>query len=69
MKIALIGYGKMGKMIEQIALERGHEIVSIIDIDNLQDFDSEAFASASISNSEQAFESISSRQPFAKWSK
>ncbi len=27
MKIALIGYGKMGKMIEQIALDRGHEIV------------------------------------------
>ena len=34
MKIALIGYGKMGKMIEQIALSRGHEIVSVIDIDN-----------------------------------
>ena len=33
MKIALIGYGKMGKMIEQIARDRGHEIVSIIDID------------------------------------
>lgn len=27
MKIALLGYGKMGKVIEQIALERGHEIV------------------------------------------
>ena len=46
MKIALIGYGKMGKMIEQIAKDRGHDIVSIIDIDNQQDFDSEAFASA-----------------------
>ena len=45
MKIALIGYGKMGKMIEQIARDRGHEIVSIIDIDNQQDFDSPAFAS------------------------
>ena len=44
MKIALIGYGKMGKMIEQIARDRGHEIVSIIDIDNQQDFDSPAFA-------------------------
>ena len=43
MKIALIGYGKMGKMIEQIARDRGHEIVSIIDIDNQQDFDSPAF--------------------------
>ena len=48
MKIALIGYGKMGKMIEQIALDRGHEIVSIIDIDNQEDFDSPAFASADV---------------------
>ena len=48
MKIALIGYGKMGKMIEQIARDRGHEIVSIIDIDNQQDFDSPAFASADV---------------------
>ena len=48
MKIALIGYGKMGKMIEQIALARGHEIVSIIDIDNQEDFESEAFASADV---------------------
>ena len=48
MKIALIGYGKMGKMIEQIALDRGHEIVSIVDIDNQQDFDSPEFASADV---------------------
>lgn len=48
MKIALIGYGKMGKMIEQVALSRGHEIVSIIDIGNQQDFDSEAFAGADV---------------------
>ena len=48
MKIALIGYGKMGKMIEQIARARGHEIVSIIDKDNQQEFDSEAFASADV---------------------
>lgn len=34
MKIALIGYGKMGKIIEQIALDRGHEIVLTIDITN-----------------------------------
>ena len=37
MKIALIGYGKMGHMIESIALERGHEIVARIDIDDLFD--------------------------------
>ena len=48
MKIALIGYGKMGKMIEQIAKDRGHEIECIIDIDNQQDFDSEAFKSADV---------------------
>ena len=48
MKLALIGYGKMGKMIEQIARERGHEIVSIIDIDNQEDFESEAFKSADV---------------------
>ena len=48
MKIALIGYGKMGKMIEQIALDRGHEIVSIIDINNQEDFKSEAFRSADV---------------------
>lgn len=48
MKIALIGYGKMGHMIEQIALQRGHEIVSIIDVGNQQDFDSPAFASADV---------------------
>ncbi|MBR3092970.1 MAG: 4-hydroxy-tetrahydrodipicolinate reductase [Bacteroidaceae bacterium] len=48
MKIALIGYGKMGKMIEQIAIARGHEIVSKIDIDNQEEFDSEAFKSADV---------------------
>ena len=35
-------------MIEQIAKDRGHDIVSIIDIDNQQDFDNEAFASADV---------------------
>ena len=48
MKIALIGYGKMGKEIEKIALSRGHEIVCIIDIDNQDDFNSEAFKSADV---------------------
>ena len=38
----------MGKMIEQIALSRGHEIVSVIDIDNQQEFDSDALASADV---------------------
>ena len=48
MKIALIGYGKMGRTIERIARERGHEIVAIIDVDNQEDFDSEGFRSADV---------------------
>ena len=48
MKIALIGYGKMGREIERIARSRGHEIVCIIDLDNQNDFTSEAFRSADI---------------------
>lgn len=48
MKIALIGYGKMGKTIEQIALSRGHEIVSIIDINNPDDIYSDNFKSADV---------------------
>ncbi len=35
MKIALFGYGKMGQMIEKIALQRGHTIVAKIDIDTV----------------------------------
>lgn len=48
MKIALIGYGKMGKAIEQTALGRGHEIVCIVDADNRSDISSDAFRSADV---------------------
>jgi 4-hydroxy-tetrahydrodipicolinate reductase len=34
MNIALFGYGKMGKMIEQIALSRGHSIVAKVDVNS-----------------------------------
>ena len=34
MKIAIVGYGKMGRMIERIATERGHEVAARFDIDN-----------------------------------
>lgn len=37
MRIALIGYGKMGKAIEAIALQKGHNIVAKIDQDNIGD--------------------------------
>lgn len=48
MKIALIGYGKMGKEIERIAQDRGHSIVSIIDENNLSGFDSSEFKNADV---------------------
>ena len=48
MKIALIGYGKMGHAIEEAALSRGHEIVCRIDKDNQEDFDSVSFKSADV---------------------
>jgi len=48
MKLAIIGYGKMGREIEKLALSRGHEIVCIIDINNREDFDSDAFRSADV---------------------
>lgn len=38
----------MGHIIERIALERGHEIVSKVDVDNQEEFASEAFASADV---------------------
>jgi 4-hydroxy-tetrahydrodipicolinate reductase len=38
MRILLIGYGKMGKAIEGIAVKRGHQIVGKIDVDNAHDF-------------------------------
>ena len=48
MKIALIGYGKMGHMIEQVALLRGHEIVCTIDINEEDKFNTESFRSADV---------------------
>jgi 4-hydroxy-tetrahydrodipicolinate reductase len=48
MKIALIGYGKMGKEIEQIALQRNHAIPLIIDIHNLNEFTAEKLRKADV---------------------
>lgn len=41
LRIALIGYGKMGHEVEAIALERGHTIVLRIDKDNINDLNTE----------------------------
>ncbi len=46
MKIVLIGYGKMGKAIEEIAIQRGHQIVLKIDQPNLHEFTKENIANA-----------------------
>jgi len=48
MKIALIGYGKMGHAIEQIASDKGHEIALRIGIENLEDFTLENVAKADV---------------------
>jgi len=49
MKIALIGYGKMGHEIEKIAKERGHEVVLILDaLINPQDFTTENLQKAEV---------------------
>lgn len=48
MKIALIGYGKMGKAIETIALEKGHTVVLKIDMDNQADFTAEKLQQADV---------------------
>ncbi len=48
MKIAIIGYGKMGRMIHEILRERGHEVAVIIDENNTSEFSSRAFASCDV---------------------
>ena len=63
MKIALIGYGKMGKAIEEIALRKGHEIVLKIDASTTSDFTKENIQKANVAieftGPHTAFENIS----------
>jgi 4-hydroxy-tetrahydrodipicolinate reductase len=62
MKIALIGYGKMGHMIEEIAIQRGHEVVLKIDVNNPQDLNKETISKADVAieftNPESAFQNV-----------
>lgn len=62
MKILLLGYGKMGKTIEKIALERGHTIVGRIDLSNRDEMDALKTADVDVaiefSSPEAAFENI-----------
>lgn len=48
MKIALIGYGKMGKAIEEIAVNKGHTISLIIDLHNSTDLTTENLQKADV---------------------
>ncbi len=48
MRIALIGYGKMGKAIEEVAVQRGHQVVVKIDQPNLHEFTKENMANADV---------------------
>jgi 4-hydroxy-tetrahydrodipicolinate reductase len=62
MRIALIGYGKMGHMIEEIATSRGHEVVLKIDVNNQDDFARENMSKADVAieftNPESAFNNV-----------
>ena len=62
MKIALLGYGKMGMAIEEIAVQRGHEIVLKVNIDNLEDNTIENIQRADVAieftGPESAFENV-----------
>lgn len=63
MKIVILGYGKMGQLIEKFALKRGHEIALIVDADNRESITVEDLADADIaidfSTPDAALENIS----------
>lgn len=48
MKVAILGYGKMGHMVEKVLVERGHEVVTIIDNEENWKSNVEAFARAEV---------------------
>jgi 4-hydroxy-tetrahydrodipicolinate reductase len=64
MNIALIGYGKMGKVIGEIAQERGHQVVLKVNDENLEDFTKQNLARADVAieftGPHSAFENIKS---------
>ena len=68
MNLALIGYGKMGKAIEEIALQRGHTIVLEIDIDNADQFTKKNLSKADVAieftGPHSAFENVKKLMQF-----
>ncbi|VTP88234.1 Dihydrodipicolinate reductase [Sphingobacterium daejeonense] len=63
MKIVLLGYGKMGQLIERFAMKRGHEVVLIVDESNRSSITSEDLEDADMaidfSTPDAALENIS----------
>ncbi|HEY6062270.1 MAG TPA: 4-hydroxy-tetrahydrodipicolinate reductase, partial [Chitinophagaceae bacterium] len=62
MKLALIGYGKMGKAIEEVALHRSHQVILRIDQPNLYEFTKENLSKADVAieftGPQSAFENV-----------
>jgi 4-hydroxy-tetrahydrodipicolinate reductase len=62
MKVSLVGYGKMGKELEKILIERGHTIQCIVDVDNNKDLQSDTFKESDVaiefSRPESAYDNI-----------
>ncbi|MBS0010276.1 MAG: 4-hydroxy-tetrahydrodipicolinate reductase [Bacteroidales bacterium] len=62
MRITIIGYGRMGREVERLAIKRGHEIVLKIDKDNTEDIDSDQFMKSNVAieftRPETAYENI-----------
>ena len=48
MKIAIIGYGRMGRLIEEVAKSQGHRITCIIDVDNTEMYSSKEFKESDV---------------------
>lgn len=63
MKVSIIGYGKMGKEVIKLARERGHEVVDIFDIDNINEMNVEKLKKADVvfefTTPDAAFDNIS----------
>jgi len=62
MKLALIGYGKMGKTIERMAIEQGHEVLLKIDVNNYEDLNTinlrQVDAAIEFTRPESAFDNV-----------
>jgi len=59
MNILLVGYGKMGRTIERVALGRGHQIAARIDVDNLADLQTvQADVAIEFSHPDAAYDNV-----------